>query len=142
MKTKHLLLILIFAGLTIPANLFSQDLVFGFTNPAFGGNPYNYQWMLSSAQAQDTYKDVSESSLRDSYSRSPLKDFEESLNRQILSQLSRKLIESQFGESELSEGTYLIGNYQIEVGDDGGGLNIIISDLGTGDQTNVFIPFF
>lgn len=142
MKIKHLLLILVLSGLAFPAQLFGQDLVFGFKNPAFGGNPYNYQWMLSSAQAQDTYKDVSESSILDSYNRDPLQDFEESLNRQILSQLSRKLIESQFGEGQLSEGTYIIGNYQIEVGDQGGGLNIVISDLGNGDQTTVFIPFF
>ncbi len=142
MKTKHLLLLLIFACLAFPAHLFSQDLVFGFTNPAFGGNPYNYQWMLASAQAQDTYKAPTESTTQASYTKSPLKDFEESLNRQILSQLSRKLIETQFGESQLTAGTYIIGNYQIEVSDQDGGLNIVISDTGTGDQTTVFIPFF
>ena len=34
----------------------AQDFVYTPKNPAFGGNTFNYQWLLSSAQAQDTYK--------------------------------------------------------------------------------------
>ncbi|PRY14293.1 curli production assembly/transport component CsgF [Pontibacter ummariensis] len=119
----------------------AQDIVYTPKNPAFGGNPYNYSWMLSSAQAQDKLKDPNEqtSSL---LNRDPLTDFKENLNRQILNQLSRQLVTAQFGEDGLEPGSYTIGNYQIDVTEGGAGINIVIVDTGTGNQTTVTIPYY
>ncbi len=123
---------------------FAQDFVYQPRNPAFGGNPYNYSWMLSSAQAQDTYEAPSDGS--DPYSRyygsDPVNDFAESLNRQILSQLSRQIVSKQFGENALEQGTYVLGDYQIEIGDAGAGINISIVDNSTGATTSVEVPYF
>jgi len=119
----------------------AQDFVYQPKNPAFGGNPYNYSWMLSSAQAQNDIKE-STSGNTSSYNTDPLKDFTESLNRQILSQLSRQIVAKQFGEDALSAGTYVLGDYQIEVGDQSDGLNITILDNKTGSQTTVSVPHF
>ena len=120
-----------------------QDFVYTPKNPAFGGAYFNYQWMLSSAQAQDTYKDENASDLYgSSYERDPVKDFQESLNRQILSQLSRQIVSTQFGEDALENGTYLLGDYQIEIGDEGSGINISILDQNTGATTSVTVPSF
>ncbi|MDX8339499.1 curli assembly protein CsgF [Draconibacterium sp. IB214405] len=123
---------------------FAQDFVYTPKNPAFGGSPYNYSWMLSSAQAQDTYEAPSdESSLYSSYySSDPVDNFTESLNRQILSQLSRQIVSKQFGEDALEEGTYVLGDYQIEIGDGGTGLSITILDNSTGATTSVEVPYF
>ena len=71
----------------------------------------------------------------------PLKDFAESLNQQILSQLARKIISNQFGEDALTSGTYLLGNYQIEIGRKNDGISISILDKVSGSQTNVSVPF-
>ena len=120
---------------------YAQDLVYTPKNPAFGGNPYNYSWLMSSAQAQNDIKETT----ADPYSRystDPLKDFSESLNRQILSQLSRQIVSRQFGEDALSAGTYVLGDYQIEVGDEANGLNITILDNKSGSQTTVSVPYF
>ena len=120
---------------------YAQDLVYTPKNPAFGGNPYNYSWLMSSAQAQNDIKETT----ADPYSRystDPLKDFSESLNRQILSQLSRQIVSRQFGEDALSAGTYVLGDYQIEVGDQANGLNITIVDNKSGSQTTVSVPYF
>jgi len=120
---------------------YAQDLVYTPKNPAFGGNPYNYSWLMSSAQAQNDIKETT----ADPYSRystDPLKDFSESLNRQILSQLSRQIVSRQFGEDALSAGTYVLGDYQIEVGDQANGLNITILDNKSGSQTTVSVPYF
>lgn len=121
----------------------AQDFVYTPKNPAFGGNTFNYQWMLSSAQAQDTYEAPGNGS--DPYSRynsNPVDDFAESLNRQILSRLSRELVTRQFGEEALSEGSYVLGDYQIDIGNAGDGININIVDNSTGATTTVEVPYF
>jgi curli production assembly/transport component CsgF len=134
-KTAFILLFL------VSLKTYAQDFVYQPKNPAFGGNPYNYSWLMSSAQAQNDIKEAS-SSAYSPYSTDPLKDFTESLNRQILSQLSRQIVARQFGENALSAGTYVLGDYQIEVGDQADGLNITILDNKTGSQTTVSVPYF
>ena len=125
----------------VSGKAYAQDFVYTPKNPAFGGNPYNYSWLMSSAQAQNDIKETSSTS-SNPYSTNPLKDFTESLNRQILSQLSRQIVAKQFGEDALSAGTYVLGDYQIEVGDQANGLNITILDNKTGSQTTVSVPYF
>lgn len=119
----------------------AQDLIYTPKNPAFGGDTFNYQWLLSSAEAQNKIADPN-SPGNSLLNRSPLMSFEESLNRQILNQLSRQLVAAQFGEEGLEPGSYTIGSFQIEVSEGSGGINIIITDTGTGDQTTVTIPYF
>lgn len=122
---------------------FAQDFAYQAKNPAFGGSSYNYTWLLSSASAQNTYDAPStESSSYSSYESDPVADFAESLNYQILSQLSRQLVADQFGENGLEEGSYTLGDYQIEIGEGGDGMGISIIDLTTGATTNVTVPYF
>ncbi|MEI6565668.1 MAG: curli production assembly/transport component CsgF [Verrucomicrobiota bacterium] len=125
----------------VAGKTYAQDLVYTPKNPAFGGNPYNYSWLMSSAQAQNDIKETAADPYS-MYQTDPLKDFTESLNRQILSQLSRQIVAKQFGEDALSAGTYTLGDYQIEIGDQASGLNIKIVDNKTGSQTTVSVPYF
>jgi curli production assembly/transport component CsgF len=142
LKYYFVTILCIFFLLTIQSN--AQDLIYTPKNPAFGGNPYNYSWLMSSAQAQDTYKAPSETdSYRYGYYGSdPVDDFAESLNRQILSRLSREIVTRQFGEEALEEGTYILGDYQIDVGNTADGINITIIDNSTGATTTVSVPYF
>ncbi|SFH00932.1 curli production assembly/transport component CsgF [Pontibacter chinhatensis] len=119
----------------------AQDLVYTPKNPAFGGNPYNYSWLQSSAQSQDKLKDPNATS-GSGINRDPLEDFKSSLNRQILNELSRKLIANQFGEDGVTPGSYTLGDYQIDVTEGPGGVNIEIVDIGTGNRTTVTIPYY
>lgn len=123
---------------------FAQDFIYTPKNPAFGGNPYNYSWMLSSAQAQDTYEAPSDGTdpYSSYYNSDPVGDFAASLNRQILSQLSRQIVSKQFGEDALEQGTYVLGDYQIDIGDTQGGVNITIVDNSSGATTTVEVPYF
>ena len=139
MKMLKITLVIVF--FFVAGKSYGQDFTYTPKNPAFGGNPYNYSWLMSSAQAQNDIKETT-SSAYSSYSTDPLKDFSESLNRQILSQLSRQIVAKQFGEDALSAGTYVLGDYQIEVGDQADGLNITILDNKTGSQTTVAVPYF
>ena len=54
---KKLLLILL---LLFSVQMFSQQLVYKPRNPNFGGDTFNYQWLLSSAEAQNTFSDPNE----------------------------------------------------------------------------------
>ncbi|WP_299826369.1 curli production assembly/transport component CsgF [uncultured Pontibacter sp.] len=120
----------------------AQDFVYQAKNPAFGGDPYNYNWMMNSAQAQDKLKDPKQESQKSLFEDNPLQDFKKDLNRQILSQLSRQLVTSQFGEDGITPGSYTIGSYKIDVTEDSKGINIIIVDSATGDRTSVTIPYY
>lgn len=117
----------------------AQDFVYEPKNPAFGGSYLNYSWLLNSAQSQNKLEDPTQTN---AYGRDALTDFEESLNRQILNQLSRKIVENQFGEDGLQDGQYILGNYQINIGSDESGVNININDTGTGNSTTVVVPYF
>ena len=96
---KALFLALFFiAGKTV-----AQDFVYTPKNPAFGGNPYNSSWLMSSAQAQNETKEkITDTGINSGYSDDPLKNFTQSLNQQILSQISRQIVSKQFGEGGLT----------------------------------------
>lgn len=122
--------------LAAPKSATSQQLVWRPINPAFGGNPLNSQWLLGAAQAQ---KPAGEANL---YARDPLADFQQGLQRQILSALSRELIVNQFGsEIDLTkEARYDLGDFIVEIIPGLNGVDVIVTNVLTGDQTTVTIP--
>ncbi|MEP1095192.1 MAG: curli production assembly/transport component CsgF [Cyclobacteriaceae bacterium] len=135
-KIKFITCMLVLAS----GSLFAQDLKYKPINPAFGGDTFNYNWLLSQAQAQN---DFSEDPNADLFGSDPLLDFQDDLNRQILSQLSRSLVGDLFGEDgTLNEGIFEIGNYQIEIINGLDGVNIGIVDVLTGSATTVTVPTF
>ena len=119
---------------------FGQDFVYQPQNPAFGGSYLNYSWLLSSAQAQNSFTDQQDD-FSSRFDRDPLEDFQQTLNRQILSQLTRQLTNDQFGEGGLQEGQYQIGNYQIDVAPGADAIQITILDTSSGSQTTVSVPY-
>ena len=120
----------------------AQDFIYEPKNPSFGGgNTFNYSWLLSSAQAQNSIEDPTAAKSSSLLNQDPLKQFEQSLNQQILGQLSRKLIGDQFGTGGLQEGAYTVGAYQIQVTPNaGGGFTVQITDTSTGNQTTIVVP--
>lgn len=134
---KTLILILtFFAGIFLGK---SQQLVYKPVNPAFGGDTFNYQWLLSSANAQNQFDEKNDySNLLDNLN--SVDGFSQSLNRQVLSELSRKLFEDQFGEGSIQPGNYLFGSMYLQVTTTAQGLLINILDTSTGDQSEIVIP--
>ena len=123
------------------STLSAQDFVYEAKSPAFGGEVFNYQWMLNSANAQNTIS-AETNSLLSNAAGNTVDEFASNLQRQILNQISRELISDQFGESGLEEGSYNIGGFQIDVSPTNEGLSISILDTNTGDQTLVVVPYF
>ena len=79
---KLLVLLLFFTGYFC----IGQQLSYQPINPAFGGETFNYQWLLSSANAQNSFTDPNASEGNDE---SSLEAFGENLNRQILKKYQR-----------------------------------------------------
>ncbi|MEM6967731.1 MAG: curli production assembly/transport component CsgF [Bacteroidota bacterium] len=119
-------------------SLSAQDFVYRPKNPAFGGDTFNYNWLLSSAQSQNLIDEPEDPE----DARSSLDAFKESLERQLLSNISRQLSGAQFGESNLEDGTYQVGDFSLDVISTLEGLSITISDSGAGEQTQIIIPYF
>lgn len=117
----------------------AQQLVYKPVNPAFGGDTFNYQWLLSSANAQNQFDEKKDYSNLLGNANS-LDSFSQSINRQVLSELSRKLFEDQFGESSIKPGNYLFGSLYLQITTTAQGLLINILDTSTGDQSEIVIP--
>ena len=128
------LLVLLGTAASRPAS--AQRFVYTPVNPAFGGNTFNYSWLQASATAQNTTVDpASTRSTTD-----PLTQFSANLNQQVLSQLTSRLISSQFGQGAIKEGTYTVGTYQVQVAPGGSGVVVTVTDTGTGNRTTITIP--
>lgn len=117
----------------------AQDFVYTPINPAFGGNPYNYSWLLGQAEAQNFFKEETEDPLAED---DPLANFQEDLNRQVLNEITREVYQNQFGEEGLVEGFYQFGSYEIDVSPISEGMQVHIIDIYTGSETTVIVPYY
>lgn len=117
----------------------AQQFSYEPINPAFGGrNYFNYNWLLSSANAQNGFKEPE----KGTGEKSNLERFGENLNSQILSQISRSLLQQQLqsvGNFD-QEGTFTFGTLNVEVFESPEGLVINILDTSNGEQTQVVVP--
>lgn len=107
-------------------------------NPSFGGSPYNASWLMASAQAQNKLVEkTTPYRFRDT-----LEDFQNNLNRQILSRLSRRIVDAAFGEEGLDSGFYDLGDFTIDVTTDVDGIHVVITETQTGSETRVEVPYY
>jgi curli production assembly/transport component CsgF len=65
----------------------------------------------------------------------------ESLQRQLMSRITRDLVEKQFGEDGLKEGTFQFGDMQVVISNASDGINIRVTD-GKGGESNITVPYF
>jgi len=114
----------------------AQEFVYKPINPAFGGEVFNYQWLLSSAEAQNFYEEVEEDD-----ELTELQEFNQNLNRQLLNRVNQALLNSQVNvEDGLQPGVYNFGSLNVQVYESTGGLVVDVLDINTGEQTQVIIP--
>lgn len=117
-----------------------QDLVYEPTNPSFGGSSVNYNWLLKSANNQNPYDGG-----RDfrSFQDDPLANFEQRLQRQVLNQLSREVIQDRFGDIDLTEeGSFDFEQFSVEVTPGPSGISIRVFNKQSGESTTIEIPRF
>ncbi len=117
----------------------AQDFVYQPVNPAFGGNPYNYSWLLAQAQAQNDFSEESPFALEEE---DPLLSLKDDINRQVLNALTQEIYQNQFGEEGLTEGYYRFGSYEIDISPVSDGMQIKIIDINTGTETTIIVPYY
>lgn len=115
----------------------ASPLVYTPVNPSFGGDALNGNWLLNSAQITNKHKDP-ESDRFGYQERSPFEDFNDQLERAVLSRLA-SAASSQFVDPNTGKfipGTFETGNFVIDIIDLGGGaLSITTRDSITGAST-------
>ncbi len=135
--------ILLLTIVLTPEMTVSGELIYSPQNPSFGGNSFNASGLLATAQAQNHYKEPQDPSPNGS---DLLSNFEQSLNRQVFSRLSREIISAAFGEggdAEFTAGTYHIGDYLIVIDpQDQDVISIVITDELSGNETTIEVPYY
>lgn len=106
------------------------ELVYQPVNPSFGGNSLNGNYLLSNAQAQNKHKDPDAVT----YERpSDLERLTSSLQSRLLSQLLADV-------GNGNTGSITTDQFSLALTDDGsGGLDILITDLITGETTTISV---
>lgn len=140
---NRLFLLLFWVGAT-GLSAQAQNFVYRPVNPNFGGNTFNYPWLLSQAQVQDRTVDPNPQSNGLSTARSginSLENYQQNLQNQILNRITSNLINDQFGEGSLREGTYQFGDFQIEISNATDGVVVRIVD-GRGGETTITVPYY
>ncbi len=139
-QTLKSILALVLFWVISSTSIYSQDLVYTPRNSAFGGNTLNHSWMLNNATSQNTFDRPSTGEDEDQF----LNDFTQSLERQLLSYISREIFDAQFDPNQqgLEEGTFQFGNFLVDITDGVEGLIISINDFSSGGTTQITVPFF
>jgi curli production assembly/transport component CsgF len=115
----------------------ASELVYVPVNPNFGGAPSNGPGLLASASA--TNKHGLQSGLGgSSLNQTPLQQFNQTLERMVLSQLASAATSKLMGQDgKLVPGTFTTENFIITVTDLGGGLlRVTTTDKATGTVTS------
>jgi len=120
--------VLLIAG---PAS--AGPLVYKPVNPAFGGNPFNSDHLLATAQQQKQFERS-----RRSFERDPIADFTADLERRLLSQVARDITGAIFGENPQDSGQFEVGGTTINfdrIGDE------VVIELADGtSETSITLP--
>lgn len=136
MPIKFLSAVAIFT-LTAASPAFAQDLVHEPISPTFGGNPFNSNHILGTANAQNDTRDPN---ARSNDSQADI--FSRQLQSRLLSALSSQIVDAIFGENPQESGVISFGGQTIEFFRSLDSVTLIIRDDTTGEETRIVVPLF
>ncbi|MGB7409029.1 MAG: curli assembly protein CsgF [Pontixanthobacter sp.] len=118
-----------------PAPASASELTFQFTNPSFGGNPFNSPHLLAIANAQNNTSDP------DAVDRSdPAAQFLRTLQSRLLSSLATQITDLIFGENAQDTGFIKFGDQEISFVRGVDGVTLTIFNAADGTTTEIVIP--
>ena len=116
---------------------FASELIHTPVNPSFvGGNPFNGQYLLNSATIQNKNKE----DVQQQTTQTPLEQFRDSLQRNLLYAITSKLTQDMYGEGGFKPGHYSYAGMNVDVVGGTGGVTITITDTTNGGTTTVTVP--
>lgn len=114
----------------------ASELIHTPINPSFaGGNAFNGSYLLNSAAMQNDHKEKIEK-------QTPLEQFKESLQRNLLYAVTSKLTQEMYGEGGFTPGHYSYAGMDVDVVGGTDGVTITITDTANGGTTTVTVPNF
>lgn len=127
----------IFVFFLFTFNSFSSTVTYKFLIPAFGGDPNYFYVFKTEADAQNIYhapeKPVTGTT--------PAEDFKRKVTYMVLNKLADKIVAAAFGETtEAPQGSYVIGDYEINVQPTTDSIQVEMTDITTGVTTTVVVP--
>jgi curli production assembly/transport component CsgF len=126
----------ILACLLAMATPAAADLIYKPINPSFGGDSFNSSHLQGLAGSQNQFKEGSKSQA----SQSSSERFLQMLESRLYSSLATQVADAIFGESAQDHGTITFDDQTIEFTNADGKIDLIITDLNTGQITNISIP--
>lgn len=115
----------------------AQDLVHEPISPTFGGNPFNSNHILGTANAQNDYRDP-----RSTTTSSQADIFARQLQSRLLSALSSQIVDAIFGDNPQEQGTISFGGQTIQFFRSLDSVTLIIRNDETGEETRIVVPLF
>jgi curli production assembly/transport component CsgF len=114
----------------------ASELIHTPINPSFvGGNVFNGSYLLNSAAMQNKHKE-------ETIQQTPLEQFKESLQRNLLYAVTSKLTQEMYGEGGFAPGSYSYAGMNVDVVGGTDGVTITITDTANGGTTTVTVPNF
>jgi len=116
----------------------AQDVTFQFTNPSFGGNPFNSSHLIGLAETQNQFTGRSGGTAARSSTQSDL--FVRQLQSRLLSSLSSSLSETITGAAPGDSDTIVIGDQQVFFERTLESIRVEITNLLDGSSTEIVLP--
>ena len=134
---RHFYRFLALASATaLAAPLMAQDIVYEPINPAFGGNPFNADYLLATATPQRPDRPSSPSS-------EPLTEaqqFARQIQSRLLSALSSSIVTAITGAEPGTSGEFTVGDQTIRFERTLSEIRLTIVDNVTGEVTEIVVP--
>jgi len=115
----------------------AQDLVHRPISPTFGGNPFNSNHILGTANAQNDTRDP-----RSEATSTEADIFARQLQSRLLSALSSQVVDAIFGDNPQEQGVISFGGQTIEFFRSLDEVTLIIRNDETGEETRIVVPLF
>lgn len=129
---SHIIKFAYATGLVLLSQTASADLVYQPRNPTFGGNSFNGSFYLSTAQIENQHTP-------NRPERDAVDDFLSSLERRLLSELSRDITDAIFGENAQDAGSFEVDGVTIDFLNSGENITITLTD-DDGTTTELVLP--
>ncbi len=129
-KTMTLTLLLLVCAASTRA-----DIIYKPINPSFGGDPFNSNHLQGLAASQNQFKPESTNSKQSDSER-----FISMLESRLYSGLASQVAEAIFGDNAQPSGTITFDDQTIVFNNTGTSIELTITDLNTGEVTNIVIP--
>lgn len=123
-------------SLTGATSASASDLTFQFTNPSFGGNPFNSAHLLAIANAQNNETDPNEVDRSD-----PAQQFLRTLNSRLLSAVATQITDLIFGDDAQDSGTIRFGDQEVSFVRGVDSVTLTITNFADGSVTEIVVPF-